>query len=93
MKKLLTLLLILCSLTTSALASGIPHLDKVAPAYRDAAQNFMFLYTSDADLKGTEAMQKTTAQGRETITVPAQGADPAVNMYVFRPQNANTKTL
>ena len=93
MKKLLTLLLIFCSLTASALASEIPHLDKVAPAYRAAAQNFMFLYTSDADLKGTEAMQKTTAQGRETITVPPKGADPAVNMYVFRPKNINAQTL
>lgn len=93
MKKLLVLLLALFNFTVTALAAEIPYLDRVQPEYRAAAENFMFLYTSDADLEAAKAMQQTTAQGRETVTVPAKGGEAAVTMYVFRPQNADSDKL
>ena len=93
MKKLLVLLLALLSFTVTAQAAEIPYLDRVQPEYRAAAENFMFLYTSDADLEAAKAMQQTTAQGRETVTVPAKGGEAAVTMYVFRPQNADGDKL
>ena len=93
MKKLLVLLLALLNFTVTALAADIPYLDRVQPEYRAAAENFMFLYTSDADLEAAKAMQQTTAQGRETVTVPAKGGEAAVTMYVFRPQNAESDKL
>ena len=93
MKKLLALLLVLFNLTTTALAADIPYLDRVHPDYRAAAQGFIFNYTSDAALANAAAMQETTAQGRETVIVPAQGGEPAVTLYVYRPAGSADKPL
>ncbi len=94
MKKFLTLLCLFISLTITAQASDNSYLDKVLPDYRQAAANYIFNYTSDAELaKAPAFMQQTTAQGRETITAPAVKGGAAVTMYVYRPQNANGKPL
>lgn len=88
MKKLLTSFLLLCTLTGITAAAEIPCLDKVQQPYRQAAETFLFNYTSDADLAAASAMQQTTAIGRETVVVPATEAAPAINLYIYRPQQA-----
>lgn len=93
MKKTCALLLILFNLAFAAHAAEVPYLDMIAPAYREAAAGYQFNFASDADLAKVPAMQQTTAKGRETIVAPAQGADPAVTMYVFRPQETGRKLL
>lgn len=85
MKKLLTTFLLLCSFTSIA-AAEIPYLDKVQPAYQQAAETFVFNFTSDAELAAAADMQQSTAAGRETIVIPAANDIPALTMYIYRPQ-------
>lgn len=93
MKKVLAALLAAVSLAATAYGADIPYLDKVAPAYRGAASDFILDYTSDADLARSPYGTVVMDEGRETVTVPADGADPAVNLYVYRPQGAGKEAL
>lgn len=93
MKKLIAICLLALNLCASALAAEIPHLDRVQPEYRDAAESFLFHFTSDEALAAVPAMQQTNAPGRERVVVPADGADPAVTLYIFRPQGADNEPL
>lgn len=93
MKKFIAFCLLAVNIAVTAFAAEIPYLDKIDPEYRKAAETYMFNYTSDADLAKVPLMQQTSAPGRETITAPANGASPAVTMYVYRPQNSGDKLL
>lgn len=92
MKKLLITLL-LCNFTTPATAAEIPYLDKVQPPYRQAAETYLFNFTSDSELAAAAAMQQSTARGRETVIVPASANAPATELYVYRPQKAAAQVL
>lgn len=89
MKKLLTTFVLLCSVSSTALAS-IPYLDNVSQPYRQAAETFIFNFTSDAELAAAANMQQSTAAGRETVVVPAGKNTPAINLYIYRPQQKSS---
>lgn len=89
MKKLLTTFLLLCSFSNTALAS-LPYLDNISQPYRQAAETFIFNFTSDAELAAASDMQYSTAAGRETVVVPASKNTPAINLYIYRPQQKSS---
>lgn len=93
MNKILITLLLLCSFTLTAAAADIPYLDKVQPPYRQAAETFLFNFTSDQELKAASSLQQSTASGRETIIVPATADTPATKLYIYRPKKPAAKLL
>lgn len=93
MKKLIISLLLLCNFISGAAAAEIPYLDKVQPPYRQAAETFLFNFTSDSELAAASFLQQSTADGRETAIVPATADRPATELYIYRPQKASARLL
>lgn len=81
--------------SASAVAQNLRTLDLVDPAYRESAKNWVIDF-SDAKAREWSAVnnQKKAAESKQPAAhwvVPAQGNQPAVNLYLYKPQNAEGK--
>lgn len=86
---------LLLAASLSVFAEQPRSLDRVDPAYRAAAKEWVIDLGDEAlrkqfQARNAERTEKTT-QPAEHWTVPAQGRQPAVSLYVWRPKGVEGK--
>ena len=97
MKKIAAILLGLLWCAVQAAAQTPETLRHVAPEYRETALQWTHSITTPEDVARAHAMQleaaKNAKQPDASVTVPARGDQPAVQLHIYRPQKAGEALL